>query len=548
MSDHTKLPPTPTPNLTTPGTLPAWGVALAATGIVLTAHTLGVAWLREPVLGAPAGLWAIGLLVGIFSAPARKRIASLLERTANFFGHSTAATELAAETDPGAGWWPRNRVGAVCLDAATRLAAILVRIAWLPLWGGEVSLAGDARRRVERWLGSLSLPTRPLRVGICMPDEEAEALVAAAGPSRVEWFRLASWEDPQSACRRHLFDAAVFHDGEGPVRIVTLERPGQPAGVVEWADLVGELTFAKLFPSRVDPAAVVIEGATRTRVREGADLLRALVESAATLARCEPRISLADRVLGRRATDMVERPAGLALWRSPRSVAAGVIAHLVRTAGEHAETWPEAASIAADAGSAFLIAAEDLNPTERHAGLLSASTSAAAGATAALRLGAACIGALHDDEGMECLVRADKLLRDGSTPLAKLDHAAFLESELAHGSGDPMSVGRAAAGICLVCAAAEPQRVSFLRDDMLEEMAYAGWLVGRDQDRGLLIRVFLEIEHAHGVGAQTPIAKKRRRTAPATKPANAKATSAKAASPKAAKSAKAAKPSKSKAA
>ena len=522
MSDHTKSSPPATPDLGAPHSLPGWGVALAATGIVLTAHTLGVAWLREPVLGAPAGLWAIGLLVGIFSAPARKRLAALLERAANFVGHSTAATELASETDPGAGWWPRNRVGAVCLDACTRLAASLVRIAWLPLWGGEVSLAGDARRRFEHWLESLSLPTRPLRVGVCMPDEEAEALVAAAGPSRVEWFRLASWEDPQSACRRHLFDAAVFHDGEGPVRIVTLERPGHPAGVVEWADLVGELTFAKLFPSRVDPAAVVIEGATRTRVREGADLLRALVESAATLARCERRIALADRVLGRRATDMVERPAGLALWRSPRSVAAGVIAHLVRTAGEHAKTWPQAASIAADAGSAFLIAARDLNPTERHAGLLSATTSAAAGATAALRLGAACIGALEDDEGMDWLVRADKMLRDGSTPLAKLDHAAFLESELAHGSGDPMSVGRAAAGICLVCAATEPQRVSFLRDDMLEEMAYARWLVGRDQDRGLLIRVFLEIEHAHEPATRKKPSRKARRTATQAQPKGTK--------------------------
>lgn len=532
MTDHTQTGPHSPSGADpfAPGSLPGWGVALAASAVVITAHMLGVIWLSEPVLGIPAGLWCIGLLVTIFSATARRGLAALLERVWGLFEHSTVATELAAETDPSAsGWWPRNRVASVCLDAATRAAAALVRLAWLPLWGGEISVAGDARRRIERWLETLSLPTRPLRVGVCMPDEEAEALVGASGASRVEWFRLASWEDPQSACRRHLFDAAVYHDGEGPIRIVTLERPGLPAGVVEWADLVGELTFAKLFPSRVDPAAVVIEGATRTRVREGADLLRALVESAATLARAEHRLTLADRVLGRRATDTVDRPAGLSLWRSPRSVAAGVVSQLVQAAADRADTWPEAAAIAADAGSAFLIAAPDLNPAERRAGLLAASGSAAAGATAALRLGAACIGALEDDEGLDWLVRADKVLRDGSARLAKLDHAAFLESELVHGSEDPMSVGRAAAGICLVCAAADPERVSFVRDDMLEEMAYAGWLVGRDQDRGLLIRVFLEIEHAHETGAKRTARKGRARTAKAGARTGAKSGAPKAA-------------------
>lgn len=485
-----------------PNGMSGWGLLLAACGLVVTGHLLGVAWLSESVLGLPAGLWSIGLAMGIWSEPVRRCLAEWAERVWGLFEHSARATAIESDgTEPPAetslGWWPRHQVGAVCLDAATRAAACVVRVAWLPIWGGELSVAGDLRQRFEHWLEGLTLPTRPLRVGLCMPDDEAEALVAAAGVSRVEWFRLSSWEDPQSACRKHLFDAVVFHDSEGPVRVVTLERPGYTAGVVEWADLRGELTFGKLFPSLVDPAAVVIEGATRTRVREGADLLRALVEAAATLARSERRLILADRVLGRRATDVIERPGGLSLWRSQRSVAAVVMTHLVRTAGVQTSAWPEAAAIAADAGSAFFMAMPDMAPTERREGMLAAAEGGTIGATTALRLGAACIGALEDDEAMSWLVRADAMLRDGSTPLAKLDHAAFLESELVCGSENPMSVGRAAAGICLVCAAMAPERVRFLRDDMLEEMAYAGWLVGRDQDRGVLIRVFLEIEHAH---------------------------------------------------
>lgn len=526
------------------GGLSGWGVVLAACGLVATGHLLGVAWLSEWVLGAPAGLWLVAFAVGIFHAPTRKALAGGLERLWELFEHSAPAAALegaepAEHLETPNGWWPQSSVGGVWVDAVTRALACVVRVAWMPIGSGELSVAANLRRRLERWLGGLALPTRPLRVGLCMPDEESRALVAARGDCRVEWYRMPSWEDPQSACRKHLFDAVVFHEGEGPVRLVTLERPGCTAGVVEWADLGGELTFGTLFPSRVDPAAVVIEGATRTRVREGADLLRALVEAAATLARSEPRLTLADRMLGRHATDVVARPAGLSLWKSPRSVAAGVMTHLVRTAAAQAEAWPEAAAIAADVGSAFFVAVPDMTPSARREGLLTATECITSGAATALRVGSSCIGALEDDEGMAWLVRADAMLRDGSSPLAKLDHAAFLESELVHGSENPMSVGRAAAGICLVCAAADPERVRFLRDDMLEEMAYAGWLVGRDQDRGVLIRVFLEIERAHAPAPSKPKAARKPRS-PQTKAGPAKAKPAK---PKATKS----KPAKSRA-
>lgn len=491
-----------------PGT-PPWAIVLAACGLVVTGHVLGVAWLREPVLGLPAGIWFIGLLTTLCTGPVRAKIAAWVEALMSLVGAGGHARELATDADGNLktrhdGWWPRNRVASVCLDGATRVAAGLVQLAWLPLWGGELSVMGDGRRRLEAWLERRTLPTRPLRVGLCLPDEEADALVGAAADesaARIEWFRMGDWDDPVGACRRHLFDAAVYHDGEGPVRIVTLERPDHAAGVVEWADLVGPLTFGSLFPGRVDPAAVVIEGANTSRVREGAGLLRALVEASATLARSEHRLTLADRVLGRRVTDVIERPGGLSLWKSSRSTAGVAMERLAREAAAHAETWPEAAAIGIDAASAFFVASPSMSPTERLEGLRALVGAGAVSGKTALRLGASNIAGLEDDEGMDWLVRADALLRDGSTAVAELDHVAFLESELSHGSDDPMGVGRAAAGICLVCASAEPEQLPFIRDDMLEEMAYAGWLVGRDQDRSLLIRVFREIERAHAEAA-----------------------------------------------
>jgi|GEM_PF-1545279 len=490
---------------------PPWAIVLAGCGLVVTGHVLGVAWLREPVLGLPAGIWFIGLLTTLCTGPVRGRLAAWVEGLMSLVGAGGHARELATDADGNLktrhdGWWPRNRVASVCLDGVTRVAAALVQLAWLPLWGGEMSVMGDGRRRLEAWLERRTLPTRPLRVGLCLPDEEADALVNAVADgtaARIEWFRMGDWDDPVGACRRHLFDAAVYHDGEGPVRIVTLERPGHTAGVVEWADLVGPLTFGSLFPGRVDPAAVVIEGASTSRVRQGAGLLRALIEASATLARSEHRLTLADRVLGRRVTDVIERPGGLSLWRSSRSTAGVAMERLARESAAHAETWPEAAAIGIDAASAFFVASPAMSPTERLDGLRAVVGAGAVSGKTALRLGASNIAGLEDDEGMDWLVRADKLLRDGSTAVAELDHVAFLESELSHGSDDPMGVGRAAAGICLVCASATPEQLPFIRDDMLEEMAYAGWLVGRDQDRSLLIRVFRELERAHAEAAPT---------------------------------------------
>ncbi|MFG0258868.1 MAG: hypothetical protein ACF8LK_00835, partial [Phycisphaerales bacterium JB041] len=431
---------------------PPWAIVLAGCGLVVTGHVLGVSWLREPVLGLPAGMWFIGLLTTLCAGPVRVRLAAWVEKLFGLFGTGGSAKQLDTESGEdanSAGWWPRNRVASVCLDGATRLAAGLVQLAWLPLWGGELSVMGDGRRRFESWLAARTLPTRPLRVGRCRPDDEADALVsvAAGGSSaRIEWFRMGGWDDPVGACRRHLFDAAVYHDGEGPVRVVTLERPDHSAGVVEWADLVGPLTFGSLFPGRVDPAAVVIEGADSARVRESAGLLRALIEAAATLSRSEHRLTLADRVLGRRVTDVIERPGGLSLWKSSRSSAGLAMERLSREAAAHTESWPEAAAIGIDAASAFFVASPAMSPTERLDGLRALVGAGAVSGKTALRLGASNIAGLEDDEGMEWLVRADALLRDGSTEVAELDHVAFLESELSHGSDDPMGVGRAAAG------------------------------------------------------------------------------------------------------
>ncbi|MBK7404690.1 MAG: hypothetical protein IPJ41_08660 [Phycisphaerales bacterium] len=472
-----------------------WNAILAVCALVLTAHMLGATWLGESVAGVPAGIWVIALTGVIWNPTLRRRVADAVERVLVFLIPGPTVVPADQTRIPAAwGWWPRHPVAAACTDLLTRIAGGVAQLAWLPVWrgGGSPLLA-----RAERGLLALPWPTRPLRVGLCMPPDEAEQVIAASGACRVDWFRLAGWDDPQAVCRRHQFDAVAYHDGEGPVRIVTLERVGRAAGCVQWTGLPAELTYGDLFPGRIDPAAVVLEGASAQRVREGAGLLRALLEAAATLARSEHRLTIGDRMLGRRVTDQPASTSSLAIWRDARPPAWGVLTALAAaaTAGRHA--WPEAAKLASNAASAYFVAAPGIEPVDRRACLAAIVPDSGADAVGALRLAAASVGSLEDDAGLALLVKADRLIRSGQTRLAPLDHAAFLESELAHSTDDPMSVGRAAAGIAMVCAATDTDRIAFVRDDMVEEMAYAGWLVGRDQDRSLLMRVFLEIEHAH---------------------------------------------------
>ena len=88
----------------------------------------------------------------------------------------------------------------------------------------------------------------------------------------------------------------------------------------------------------------------------------------------------------------------------------------------------------------------------------------------------------------------------------------MLSCELEHGPYSPMTLGRVAAGICLLCASSPTERLAYLRDDLLEDMRYSGWLVGRDTERAVLIDVFRAIERA-----------RRGESARVTGPSNAKA-------------------------
>lgn len=482
--------------------IPAWALAITACAVVATGRLLGAAWLAESVLGLPAGIWLIGLFVLAASPSARARLAQLAERAYLALDPGRRAIPFGASSSERGhqhGWWPSGGVHATVIDGATRLAGATARIAMTPLVPHEAGVLAEWRDRAEAHLWNMPWPTRPLRIGLFMPAASARAIRDSEGGSRIEWFGLDDWGNPQAVCRRHLLDAVVYHDGEGPIRIVTLERPDRLAGKVQWVGERSELTFGSVFPGRLDPAAVLIEGADANRVEAHAAPVRAVIETVATLARVRERLTLADRLSGRSPTDEVRFFRGVAAWSEPVLPAFDAVRRMAESCATCAEAWPELWTLACEHASAYMVSTPRLDARGRLDPLLALASGGAEGSYPPgllLRLGAVAIAALEDEEGLAWLVRADRAIRDGSLALAELDHVVFLESELAHGTDDPISVGRAAAGIAMVCAATPADRLAFVRDDMLEEMAYAGWLVGRDQDRGLLIRVFREIEAA----------------------------------------------------
>jgi hypothetical protein len=118
-----------------------------------------------------------------------------------------------------------------------------------------------------------------------------------------------------------------------------------------------------------------------------------------------------------------------------------------------------------------------------------------------LRLGAVRIAALDDAAGMEAILRADPFVRASREQLL-CDQAQFIHSELAHGDGGSMVLGRVAAGFCLIAAQHDYENLEFLRDDLLEELDHAGWLLGRDQDTALLRVVFEELHRVRRAEAR----------------------------------------------
>lgn len=455
---------------------------LAWCAVTATAHALGATWLASPVLGLPAGLWLIGMGVGTPSALRAAR---------------SASRRRAAPRRAPAGWvstarrWPEWPPARALADVLTSGLSRAMDLAWRAGMPGVAGLAALHDR--------LPWPARPVRIALAVGESAASALAGAPGVVECEVVRQQAdpgrWSDPAEEGR---FDAVV-REGPAGLEVGTPEALGHEASWYDWSD-ERPLSYAGVFPMRVDCARLSLAGLSMRSDRD-AGLARALIETAAVLSRSQHRLTAADRVLGRRPIDE-ERDGSTAAEgvrgvREPAEACLKDLAFRVQSFDVDRRPTP-AERAAARVVSAWLStrplsADEEADIAARRRGIESAALVAGDEPEVMLRLAAVRFASMDDDAGYDALWRADRILRDRQT-LPGSDQFLFLQAEIDMGPYGPMTLGRAAAGICLLCATTPVERIPYVRDDLIDDMRYSGWLVGRDQDRAMLMEVFRRLE------------------------------------------------------
>lgn len=299
--------------------------------------------------------------------------------------------------------------------------------------------------------------------------------------AHVAWVNVPASATEGRTLARMGLDAAVVQTSHGQVQVVTAESGEREAAWYDWSS-ARPMTYASVFPARVDPSRVSIEELDSGDPRE-ADLIRAIVVAAAALSRTPGRLSLTDRLRGR------------GPWRESEggTPAERAMVHLSATLAASEESTP-ARRAAARAVSAFMAGSDAwVGMDERRRGTRAACRVLGHEPEVALRAAAVAVACGDDRESLDAVGRAAAAVRDDSNR-AEFDHLAFLQSELECGLASPMTLGRVAAGICLVCASAPRERVPFIRADFMDDVRYSAWLVGRDQDRAVLDSVFRAME------------------------------------------------------
>lgn len=374
-------------------------------------------------------------------------------------------------------------------------AASLTARAGLPVveWfhartNGRTATPDSLERSFSAWHDRLSWPTRPAHVALVgLTDRARRALLSTESNPGIRWFLGDDRIDDQTLCERHALDAVLTADADGHLRLATHERPGRDASWYDWGAR-RPISYASVFPGRLDPFLVDVGPADPHE----APVLAALTAAACVLARHPGRLSAVDRARGRRPIDL---PVASRQVDDGSHPVVGAMDGLIDAITD----WPVGKAptgsvrIAARIASAWLAGtACGQEPVDRLSGLEAAARILPDEPEALLRLAAVRLAAGRDDAGMESLADADALLRE-SGEVAQVDPFAFLQAELEAGESNPMTVGRVAAGICMVCTKTPAERLPYLRDDIMDDMRYAEWLVGSDPDRMLLHRVFDEI-------------------------------------------------------
>ncbi len=446
---------------------PRTAAFLLACAGVATGQQLGASWLEQTSLAVPAGMWVVALAVVGTHAWLK----------------ASAWRAYADRSALGTDGEPRGFVDWLAFRAEMFLSRS----------GSRVLPAADALHRAT---GRAS----QIRIGLDLRQSDARSLIGVrpnqpAGGMSIRWERVSRRErSAPEVCAQLGLDALIGYDDVGSIRIWTPESGPEGPGWDDWA-VRRKLSYAGVFPARFDPALVTLGWVDLREPRE-ADLVVRLAECAAVLARCPGRVSLLDRLRG----------------RSPLGTAAGTgdsvdkcMLGLAETLGRSWDKEPlkqpgersPAACAAARAVLAWMSSRDADAPVhdeERMSrGLEVAAELLDDEPESWLRLTAVRFAEREIDKALVALKQAASVL-DESDERPSVDPLAFVQSELELGAETTLTAGRVAAGLCLTWMTAAETSLDYLRDDLLEDMQYAGWLVGRDYDHTVLKMVIRELQ------------------------------------------------------
>lgn len=452
----------------------AWVVGVCA--VVLTAWLLGAAWLTRTLIGVPAGLWIIGMvlggrwLAGRFLTPADQFQVAAPKAYVPMSTASVRSSEVALPLDkspgdtiafsaPSAVSLPRQVLASTADGAATIIRSCS---------GG--TLPGWLERLRESGGTPGSTLHMPLRVGVKLPEQQFNALESAPGALGLALVPFSG--DGNAAQWRKLgFDAVIEQDSpEGALTIRTAEAPDAPAAWHDWS-LALPLSYASLFPLRIDPSQMAFDAFEWSD--DGAvAVLRSLLETAALLSRYPSRLNFGDRLRGRPALGLM---LGSPVVSDPALDRA--FGHMARVLGDRQRD-----GVGEVERSAMRVLAVYLSWTG--CGLLPEDRVAAARSIGRLGPGEgetclrACVAAFaggHEVLGFDLMLTGhERLVLERPEPL--VDPMEYLISDISYNRGGAETMGKLAAGLAYATAFIDSPRVSYVLDDVRDEVMSARWL------------------------------------------------------------------------
>lgn len=328
-----------------------------------------------------------------------------------------------------------------------------------------------------------------IRIGIQASARETSALIDLACSdsvpgARVEWTPIALSTDAGDPAALRL-DAVIRRGRHDDIIVRVPEHADHPAAWPDWCERL-PLGYAGVFPTRVDPVAVSCGVVDLTSERD-ARLVSRLAEVAGFLGRHDARLWPTSRDGRGPIRDLFA--AGGAVERS-----------MLRLSNTLAADWTTPAArtevgarAAARAAGAWLASWDEMDSKERRRLVEACADILEGEPEATLRVAAACIGAGETQRGLERLGAGfGALVAQGQKVAA--DPLAFVHAEIEYGPASLLTLGRAAAGLCVLWAGSNQQSLDYLRDDLLDELRFASRFIGQDQDHLLLREVIRHMD------------------------------------------------------